>query len=70
MTLGEMKNALDKYKASFINGLKQELAKLNKLRRRYAHHVFSGLDDWDKVMSDAEKGLEINSKGNEAAFHC
>lgn len=62
MTLGEMKNELDKFEGSFLEDLKVSLGELNKLRRRYSHHLFSGMDDWDKVMEDAHKGIILNSR--------
>lgn len=61
MTLGEMKNELDKFDGSFLEDLRKSLGELNKLRRRYSHHLFSGMDDWDKVMEDARKGIALNS---------
>ncbi len=62
MTLGQMKNELDKFEAPFLDNLKKSLSELNKLRRRYAHHLFSGLDSWDKVMDDARRGIKLNDQ--------
>ena len=62
MTLGEMKDEISKFKAPFLEKLTVLLEKLNKLRRKYAHHLFSGLDSWDKVLKDVEEGIKIDGK--------
>ncbi|TSC88201.1 MAG: hypothetical protein G01um10145_910 [Microgenomates group bacterium Gr01-1014_5] len=62
MTLGEKKNEVDRYLSPVISELKIILGKLNKLRRRYSHHLFSGLDSWGKVVKDVDEGIELCDK--------
>lgn len=62
MTLGEMKDEICKFEGDFLCELINSLSELNKLRRRYAHHLFSGIDAWDKVMEDVRRGIRLKTQ--------
>lgn len=62
MTLGELKDEVDKYKADFLTELKLNLTNLNKLRIEFAHYLFSYATGVDNLLDSAKKGIIINGK--------
>ena len=62
MTLGELKDEVKKYKADFLVELISNLTDLNKLRREFAHHLFSYATGIDDLLDSAKKGVVANDK--------
>lgn len=62
MSLGELKNEIEKYKANFLSKLQLELKQLNKLRVQFAHHIFSYATSIEDLSKSAAKGIEVNDK--------
>lgn len=62
MSLGEMKDEINKYNAGFLSKLKTNLYKLNKIRIRFAHHIFSYSTSKNDLFENAKEGLKENNK--------
>ena len=58
LTLGKLKDEINKYEGSFLNKLKKDLSSLVKLRNNFVHSLFN-LGSINAMISEAEKGLNV-----------
>jgi hypothetical protein len=58
-TFGKLIKEINQYEGTPLNKLKNNLPLLNRLRKKFIHHLFSSNSSLGDLIKEAEKGLEL-----------
>jgi hypothetical protein len=68
LTLGQLHIELSKYNAGFLKKLAVLVEKLNEMRIRFAHYLFTSIKSIEEVTQEAKDGLTHSDKVIEELF--
>ena len=62
LTLGQLHKELCKYDAGFLKAFTKLVKKLNKIRIRFVHYLFTSIKGIKEIVKEAKEGLVHNDK--------